>query len=199
MTFSGGPGDDLLVHLETPNPVDAAGDRICRGGDSVTAGIVARVRDASGAFVQSVSPKRINGIDKIAPSGDGNRLLFELTDGSVEVVDADSLQPVAPAFSPGALGSEPDPTDCFYNEYTLDRDGTRIAGTNSAGRAVVWAANGSVEIPAQDLDRDQLLLQRRLRLVSTLWNSVQMAHILPSEPSITAFSCTTSAHSRGIH
>ena len=136
----------LLVEIESI-PTPQAGKPVCTSGDPV-ATIVVRLRHA-GAWLASPTKQRFDGEFAVQSSGDGSRLLFanitadHLLGTHVVMRDGTTLGPVA-AFDTTAL-----PLDNLLgsagNLYTVNSDGSRIAGTNANGHAVIWSvADGAV-------------------------------------------------------
>jgi hypothetical protein len=85
----------------------------------------------------------------VRSSGDGSHVLFATLDESTLVVRAtDTLTEIAPAFA--SLGADTS-QGSVENIYTLDWEGRRVAGTNSAGHTVVWTLAGGTFVPYHEL------------------------------------------------
>ena len=144
--------DDLLSLIVEIEPITTAtaGKPVCTsdGPDSV-ATIVVRLRNAAGAWLSQPTKQRFDGELVAQSSADGNRLLFSnitadhVPGTHVVMRDGTTLAQVA-SFDTTAL-----PLDNLQgsagNLYAVNSDGSRIAGTNANGYAVIWSVpDGSV-------------------------------------------------------
>ena len=136
----------LFVDVElvpTPEP----GQLVCAFGDPI-ATIVVRLRDG-GAWLSHPTATRFDNVEAVQSSRDGRRLLFASlspnhTPGTHVIVRDGTTLALVNQFDTtalpldGALGSP-------GNLYAIDTTGTRVAGTNAQGYAVIWSvATGSV-------------------------------------------------------